>query len=157
MQINKTDIDSLEEVNDNIPLVELEEFTVLTYDYDIKYCAMIIKHCQLGFSIESFCGKHFISPSTMTRWANTHKEFYGACEAAACAQLHYLELQQLEAMKHEGSAYKLPTINRMLIELGGVIYKNPLRKSLFGDYQGNKEDTPEEGEVKQALDTFVEK
>lgn len=154
MPIEATDIDSLDECSISSPIL-LDEFTGLISDYDIKYCAMIIKHCQQGLSIESFCGKHFISPSTMTRWANTHKEFYGACEAAACAQLYHLELQQLEAMKHEGSSYKLPTINRMLIELGGVIYKNPLRKSLFGDYQGNKEDTPEEDAIKASLANFI--
>ena len=135
--------------------VNVRSFDKIITEYDKKYCELIINHCSFGNSPESFAGRYHISPDHLAIWASEHKDFSAACKSALCAQLYFWETQMTDALSNEALSYRLATINRMIGEITGTLFKNSLRKSLFSNYEDKPQESKSELESKAALEDFI--
>lgn len=90
-------------------------------EYDPLYGIALIKHCQEGYSLESFGGRYAISPSTLENWKN-QAEFMEAWELARAALMFCWE----EIFMNADNKDELLKAKFMLETLG---YKNKSSKN----------------------------
>lgn len=69
-----------------------------TLKYESKWALKLIRHCQKGSSIESFCAISGLSPSQVEKWQKEVPEFQEACRMAQAAEIYYWESTLQEAL-----------------------------------------------------------
>ena len=62
-------------------------------DFHPKYASELIKHCEKGFSFESFAHKVGVTSRTLRNWRKYYGDFNEACERAETARLFFYEKQ----------------------------------------------------------------
>lgn len=148
-------LDEEEQAKDcSLPSIEIE-FTGIVRDYDPAYCKAIIEHCTQGGSVESFAGIEHIDPDALISWIQ-HEDFKSSAKIAISAEYNYWECQLKEALVSDDFAFRLPSINRKLAELGSTLLKNGLRNSMY-KYVEPERETEETQELKHLMNEFAKK
>lgn len=104
-------------------------------DYDPKYCKMLIKHMEKGFSFESFGADVDCGRATLYRWEKEHEEFRDAKKIGHEKAFKKLEMAGLGMAfgktKGNSTAWLFTMKNRFgwrdthVIEFEGEVEYNP--------------------------------
>jgi hypothetical protein len=66
------------------------------------YCEGVVSHCAQGYSIAGYAGEIDVSRSSITQWAEDHKEFSEAVERAKAKRAQFWEKQAINIAQNGG-------------------------------------------------------
>lgn len=75
--------------------------------YQSKFCNQLVKHCEQGFSFESFAHRIGVSDRTLRNWREQHADFADACERAKAASLFFFEKLLLQTLGGKSRSSKV--------------------------------------------------
>lgn len=75
--------------------------------YQAKFCDQLVKHCEQGFSFESFAHRIGVSDRTLRNWRDQHSEFQEAYDRARTASLFFFEKLLIQSLTGKSKSSKL--------------------------------------------------
>lgn len=74
--------------------------------HDAAHCKLV-KHCEQGFSFESFAHRVGVSDRTLRNWRDQHADFSEACERAKAASLYFFEKLLIQNLNGKSRSSKI--------------------------------------------------
>lgn len=74
--------------------------------FQSKFCDQLVKHCEQGFSFESFAHRISVSDRTLRNWREEHADFREAQDRAKAAALFFFEKLLIQSMNGKSRSLK---------------------------------------------------
>lgn len=75
--------------------------------YQAKFCDQLVKHCEQGFSFESFAHRIGVSDRTLRNWRDEHVDFREAQDRAKTASLFFFEKLLIQSLNGKSKSSKV--------------------------------------------------